>query len=187
MMRMASVLLILAGAVTGCTVTVDGSPVADPGATTTTTTTAPTTTTTTTTTRAAPPGGQVPPGTPRTAQDVDFCALLTPTDIQQALGLTQSGPPDDSFLCTINFAEGGFVFVSEIGTSQGEPIQVEGQPAVLLQTQPDRCQVTVQLAGGPSDLLDIDARDVANPVLPLCEGVVELARRGYLRLPPFAG
>lgn len=179
-------------ALTGCAVTVEGTPRADPAAT--------TTTTTTTTTEAEPPidpdDGPLITGTDtldnptiataKTGQGVDFCNLLNPQDIQQALGLTQSGPQPTDNLCTTTFAEGGFVYVSQIGTSFGQGFELRGNSALLLQRDEFSCQVTVALnptSPDTEDVLDIDARLVVNQPVPICDGVRELANRAFQRLP----
>lgn len=125
-------------------------------------------------------------GTARRIEGVDFCTLLTPEDIAQATGLTQEGPPSLDFLCSIDYAEGGFVFVSDIGADTGEPVVVGGNSAILVRDDENSCQVTVALGpdAAQGNVLDIDSVVLAESPVPVCDGVLELARRALNRLPP---
>jgi len=119
-------------------------------------------------------------------EGVDFCALLTPDDIAQATGLTQEGAPASSFLCAIDYVEGGFVFVSDLGAASGEPAEVAGNSAVVVRADDASCQVTVALGpdAAQGNVLDVDTSLFTEPPVPVCDGVLELARRAFDRLPP---
>lgn len=193
-----SVLLVLAllapAVLAGCTSAVSGTAVADPAATTTTTTRPPTTTTRPTApTDALPDGAEVllaPTIAVRKTTPTDaaaFCALVTAEDVTAAFGLTLVPQEAPDGLCSPDFEEGGYVFVSNLGTFSGTPIEIGGNSALLAEQRngTGSCQVTVALSETAlaGDVLDIDARGVTESPRDLCEAVQDFARRVFDRLP----
>lgn len=194
-----NVLLVLAllapAALAGCASSVSGTAVADPGATTTTattTTTRPTPTTTEeTTSEDAPPTGSadllsptitVAKSAPEDAQG--FCALTSAQEVGAAFDLDVT-TLSSTVLCTAVLAGGGTVFISGFGASSGEPIEIGGNSALVIDQNdgPGSCQVTVALSDDFFDLLDIDVRDVPGPGRPLCDGARDLAQIVFDKLP----
>jgi hypothetical protein len=112
-----------------------------------------------------------------------WCTLLTGADVHAATGLAQRGAPDDSLLCTHYLADdAGFLFVSDIPAAEGTPYTVRGNTAIIYQSGPTACEVSVALDHG-GGVLDIDLRGVVRPRVPLCEAAVALAARALDRLP----
>ncbi|MFN2494539.1 MAG: hypothetical protein ABR608_01325 [Pseudonocardiaceae bacterium] len=112
-----------------------------------------------------------------------WCSLLTAEDIRAVTGFDQRGAPDNTLLCTHYFAaEAGYLFVSDIPAAAGAAYTVRGNSAILYQSGPTSCEVSVALnrSGG---VLDIDVRGVRSPRVPLCEAAVNLAGRAFDRLP----
>lgn len=176
------VAVVVATAVGGCATTIAGTPSAAPG-------------------RAAPPPTSVAPADPpsgtatldnptvataRTLAGVDLCTLLTPEDVAQATGLTQDGLPRFDMFCTIEYVEGGLVFVSDLGAAAGAPAEVGGNSALLVSDTPGSCQVTVALGpdAAAGNVLEVYSVVFGEAPVPVCDGVLELARRALDRLPP---
>lgn len=112
-----------------------------------------------------------------------WCSLLTPDDIREVTGFPQQGSPDSRLLCTHHLdSSTGYVFVSDIPAAQGAPYTVRGNTAILYQSDPTACEVSVVLNRG-GEVLDIDLRGVMTPRVPLCQAVAELAGRAFDRLP----
>lgn len=114
----------------------------------------------------------------------EWCSLLTPADIRAVIGFDQRGDPDTTLLCTHYFGTGaGFLFVSDIPANAGTARTVRGNSAILYQSEPTSCEVSVALnhSGG---MLDIDVRGVYSPRVPPCAAVIDLAGRAFDRLPP---
>lgn len=112
-----------------------------------------------------------------------WCSLLNAEDIRSATGYDQFGTPDSMLLCTHHLVDrAGFLFLSDIPAADGAPYSVRGNTAVLYQSDPASCEVSVALndAGG---VLDVDLRGVTNPRVPPCQTVVDLAGRVFDRLP----
>jgi hypothetical protein len=112
-----------------------------------------------------------------------WCSLLNAEDIRSATGYDQLGTPDSMLLCTHHLVDrAGFLFLSDIPAADGAPYSVRGNTAILYQSDPASCEVSVVLndAGG---VLDIDLRGVTNPRVPPCQTVVDLAGRVFDRLP----
>jgi hypothetical protein len=113
-----------------------------------------------------------------------WCALLTAEDIRTVTGFDQRGAPDDTLLCTHYFvADAGYLFVSDIPAVAGAAFTVRGNSAVLYQSGPSSCEVSIALNRG-GGVLDIDVRGVRSPRVPPCAAAVELAGRAFDRLPP---
>jgi len=112
-----------------------------------------------------------------------WCSLLTAADVRAATGFDQRGLPDSTLVCTHYFADhDGRLFVSDIPAIQGAAHTVRGNTAIVYQSDPTSCEVSVALNRG-GGLLDIDVRGVASPRVPLCQAVVDLAGRAFDRLP----
>ena len=113
----------------------------------------------------------------------EWCSLLTADDVRAATGFEQRGVPDSMLLCTHYFADqDGSLFVSDIPAIQGAAHTVRGNTAIVYQSDPTNCEVSVALNRG-GGLLDIDVRGVDTPRVPLCQAVVDLAGRAFDRLP----
>src|SRR5262249_11274835 len=97
-----------------------------------------------------------------------WCTLLTTADIQAITGFEQRGTPDASQLCTHYLADGaGYLFVSDIPASAGAAYTLRGNSAIIYQSNPSACEVSVALNRG-GGVLDVDIREVRNPRVPLC-------------------
>lgn len=113
----------------------------------------------------------------------EWCSLLTAEDVRAATGFGQRGSPDSALLCTHYFADDhGYLLVSDIPATQGAAYTVRGNTAIVYQSDPTSCEVSVALNRG-GGLLDIDVRGVASPRVPLCQAAVDLAVRAFDRLP----
>ena len=112
----------------------------------------------------------------------EWCSLLTAEDIRAATGFDQRGAPDSTLLCTHYFADVGYLFVSDIPAMAGAAYTVRGNSAILYQSEPTSCEVSVALNRG-GGVLDIDVRGVHSPRVPLCAAAVDLAGRAFDRLP----
>lgn len=112
-----------------------------------------------------------------------WCSLLTAADVVAETGFNQLGAPDGTLLCTHYFTDNdGYLFVSDIPATEGVPSLVRGNTAIVYQSDPGSCEVSVALNPG-GGVLDIDVRGVASPRVPLCQAVVNLAGRAFDRLP----
>lgn len=112
-----------------------------------------------------------------------WCALLTGADIRAVTGFEQRGTPDDTLLCTHYLADdGGYLFVSDIPAATGAGFAVRGNSAIVYQSDPATCEVTIALNRG-GGVLDIDLRGIARPRVPLCQAAAGLAVRAFDRLP----
>lgn len=121
---------------------------------------------------------KLPHGTPE-----QWCSMLRAEDIRAATGYDQFGTPDSMLLCTHHLSgQAGYVFVSDIPAAQGAPYAVRGNTAILYQSEPGSCEVSVVLNDAGA-VLDIDLRGVTAPRVPPCQSVVDLAGRVFDRLP----
>lgn len=112
-----------------------------------------------------------------------WCSLLTGDDIRAVTGFEQRGTPDGTLLCTHYLADSaGHLFVSDIPAFAGAAFAVRGNSAIVYQSGPAACEVTVALnrAGG---VLDVDLRGILRPRVPLCQAAANLAARAFDRLP----
>lgn len=112
-----------------------------------------------------------------------WCSLLTAADIRAVTGLEQRGIPDGALLCTHYLADdAGHLFVSDIPAATGAAFAVRGNSAIVHQSDPAACEVTIALNRG-GGVLDVDLRGVVRPRVPLCQAAVGLAVRAFDRLP----
>lgn len=112
-----------------------------------------------------------------------WCSLLTADDVRAATGFDQAGAPDATLLCTHYLAgDAGYLFVSDIPASEGAAYLVRGNSAIVYQSDPTTCEVSVALNRG-GGVLDIDVRGVARSRVALCEAAALLAARAFDRLP----
>lgn len=112
-----------------------------------------------------------------------WCSLLTAEDVRAATGFDQRGAPDAALLCTHYLAgDAGYLFVSDIPASEGASYLVRGNSAIVFQSDPAACEVSVALNRG-GGVLDIDVRGVVSPRVALCEVAALLAARAFDRLP----
>lgn len=112
-----------------------------------------------------------------------WCSLLTADDVRAATGFEQRGSPDSTLLCTHYLADGaGHLFVSDIPAAEGAAYTLRGNSAIVYQSNPTACEVTVALNRG-GGVLDIDVRNIVSPRVPLCQAAANLAARAFDRLP----
>ncbi|MGH4023939.1 MAG: hypothetical protein ACRDRV_05070 [Pseudonocardiaceae bacterium] len=117
-----------------------------------------------------------------------WCSLLSADDVRVVTGFEPRGRPDGTSLCTHYLADeaghhdAGFFFVSDIPALQGAAHTVRGNSAIVHQSSPASCEVTVALGRG-GGVLDIDLRGVVSPRVPLCQAAANLAARAFDRLP----
>lgn len=112
-----------------------------------------------------------------------WCSLLTGADIRAVTGFEQRGTPDSDLLCTHYLtADAGHLFVSDIPASAGAAFAVRGNSAIVYQSDPAACEVTIALNRG-GGVLDVDLRGITRPRVPLCQAAAGLAMRAFDRLP----
>lgn len=112
-----------------------------------------------------------------------WCSLLSAADVRATTGFEQQGLPDGASLCTHYLADGaGYLLVSDIPALQGAAHTVRGNSAIVYQSNPASCEVTVALNRG-GGVLDLDLRGVLRPRVPLCQAAANLAARAFDRLP----
>lgn len=112
-----------------------------------------------------------------------WCSVLGPDDVREATGYDQFGTPDSMLLCTHHLVDReGYFFVSDIPAAEGAPYAVRGNTALIYQSEPGSCEVSVVL-NATGGLLDVDLRGVTNPRVSPCQSAVDLAGRVFDRLP----
>ncbi|HEY2762432.1 MAG TPA: hypothetical protein VGJ13_00210 [Pseudonocardiaceae bacterium] len=117
----------------------------------------------------------------RTAQQ--WCSLLTADDIHQLTSFEQRGAPESTLMCTRYTAgNAGYVLVSDIPAAQGVAYWIRGNSALVYQSSPTSCEVSVALNHG-GGVLDIDVRGLVRPRMLVCDAAAGLAVRAFDRLP----
>lgn len=117
----------------------------------------------------------------RTAQQ--WCSLLTADDIHLLTGFEQRGAPESTLMCTRYLAgNAGYVLVSDIPAAQGAAYRIRGNSALVYQSSPTSCEVSVALNDG-GGVLDIDVRGLLHPRVMVCDAAASLAVRAFDRLP----
>lgn len=112
-----------------------------------------------------------------------WCSLLTGADIRAVTGFEQRGTPDGTLLCTHYLADdAGHLFVSDIPAPAGAAFALRGNSAIVYQSGPAACEVTIALNRG-GGVLDVDLRGIVRPRVPLCQAAAGLAVRAFDRLP----